>query len=160
MRKYNLLRISTPFVLASALFVGACNNDADRLGDDTLLGRDLEMAGRDTMTQPALSDSPAATTPPATTTPRPATTTPRPAPTTKAPQTTAGGNVPTSGTSAAAERVGTIAAGTAINLTSNAKICTNTHRVGQTFQATTTSAVTGSNGVSIPAGATATAVIT
>ena len=56
--------------------------------------------------------------------------------------------------------MGTIAAGSEINLTSNSRVCTNTHKVGQRFSATVSNTVTGSNGASIPAGATATVEIT
>ncbi|MGE5727679.1 MAG: glycine zipper 2TM domain-containing protein, partial [Gemmatimonas sp.] len=51
--------------------------------------------------------------------------------------------------------VGTIASGTAINLTSTDRVCTNTNHVGDKFTATVNEAVTGSNGVAIPAGAKA-----
>jgi hypothetical protein len=56
--------------------------------------------------------------------------------------------------------VGSIAAGSEIELASNSRVCTNTHRVGQTFTATVSNSVTGSNGAVIPAGATATVEIT
>ncbi|MEO7366727.1 MAG: hypothetical protein ABIZ36_02140 [Gemmatimonadaceae bacterium] len=45
-------------------------------------------------------------------------------------------------------------------MTSNSRVCTNTHRVGQRFTATVANAVEGSNGAVIPAGATATVEIT
>jgi hypothetical protein len=47
-----------------------------------------------------------------------------------------------------------VAAGTTLNLSSTSKICTNTNHVGDRVTATLDQAVTGSNGVSIPAGAT------
>jgi hypothetical protein len=56
--------------------------------------------------------------------------------------------------------MGTIAAGTEISLSSNSRVCTNTHKVGQRFSATVSNTVTGSNGATIPAGATATVEIT
>ncbi|MEO7382908.1 MAG: hypothetical protein ABIV25_14345 [Paracoccaceae bacterium] len=56
--------------------------------------------------------------------------------------------------------MGVIPAGSEINLTSNSRVCTNTHRVGQRFNATVSNAVEGSNGSVIPAGATATVEIT
>ncbi|HZF67531.1 MAG TPA: hypothetical protein VEZ47_05810, partial [Gemmatirosa sp.] len=90
---------------------------------------------------------------------RPAAT--RPAP---APERTESGNSVSrnNGGTAAAERAttGTIAAGTTIDLTSNARVCTNTHKVGERFTATVADAVTGSNGATIPAGATATVEVT
>jgi hypothetical protein len=45
-------------------------------------------------------------------------------------------------------------------LSSNSRVCTNTHKVGQRFSATVSNTVTGSNGATIPAGATATVEIT
>jgi hypothetical protein len=66
----------------------------------------------------------------------------------------------TRGTSGSERRVGTIAAGSEISLTSNSRVCTNTHKVGQRFSATVANAVEGSNGAVIPAGATATVEIT
>jgi len=56
--------------------------------------------------------------------------------------------------------VGSIASGTTLSLHSNDRVCTNTYTVGQTFTATTTSAVSGSNGATIPAGATVTLAVT
>lgn len=47
-----------------------------------------------------------------------------------------------------------------MNLTSNSRVCTNTNKVGQRFSATVSEAVSGSNGATIPAGATATIEIT
>jgi hypothetical protein len=93
--------------------------------------------------------------------PRPATTTP-PAPTTR---TTASGNTETRnapGTAAASGggAVGTIASGTDLSLRSNARVCTNTYTVGQTFSATVANTVTGTNGATIPSGATVTLEVT
>jgi hypothetical protein len=50
--------------------------------------------------------------------------------------------------------VGAIASGTTLTLASASKVCTNTNKVGDRFTATTSEAVTGSNGATIPAGAT------
>jgi hypothetical protein len=166
--------LSLPFVVA--LTLGACGDrDGDDLARDTTLDRDLELAARDTAAQPALTDVPVETMPstapaataPAATAPRttaPARTTPArstPAPrTTRPPATTASGNVVTATPGTAARRVGIIPAGSTINLTSGSRVCTNTHRVGQTFTATVANTVTGSNGAAIPAGATATVEIT
>lgn len=63
---------------------------------------------------------------------------------------------------AAAERggVGSIPAGTTLQLASNRRVCTNTNQVGDRFTASLTDAVTGSNGATIPAGATATVEVT
>jgi hypothetical protein len=166
------------------------DKSTDTLTQDSTLSRDLAMANRDSAAQPQLQDVPAntppATTPapapapapaaPARThtassgtnvrtrtpPPRPTTTTPAPAP--AAPKTTASGNTvtPNAGNAGASERgtVGTIAAGSTLSLASESKVCTNTNHVGERFTATVQNAVTGSNGATIPAGATATVEIT
>jgi hypothetical protein len=180
MSKY-IRHIGAPLALSFALFAGACTTEKkdDTLAQDSALNRDLNLANRDTTVQPALTDVPA----PATTTPAPATkTTTTPARTTTAPRTTttpsrttttpaprpsnttASGNTVSTGTSTGGTSgggsVGTIAAGTTINLASNQRVCTNSHKVGDTFTARVSEAVTGSNGATIPAGATATVRIT
>lgn len=144
------------------------------LAADTALGRDLQLAGADTTAQPQLQDVPAggaapapaapATTPapaPRASTPRTSTRTPTRTPTTTRPSTPApkpstGGTAGSSG----GGKVGTIGAGTSLSLASREQVCTNTNRVGQTFTARTTESVTGTNGVSIPAGAIVTLEIT
>jgi len=169
-------RIGAPLALTFALAAGACTTEKkadDTLAQDSALNRDLNLANRDTAAQPALTDVPA--TPPATTTPTPApkTTTPRtttpPRTTTTTPSksttpsnTTASGNKvsTTPSGSASGGAVGTIAAGTTINLAANQRVCTNTHKVGDTFTARVAESVTGSNGATIPAGATATVRVT
>jgi len=167
--------------MALAVGLSACNDKKeDTLAQDTSLSRDLQMANADTSVQPALQDVPAGTTAPAAAAPQPAprasaparrTTgravvrtparvvpAPAPAPTTS---TTSSGNTVTRTTGGGSERaVGTIAAGSTLNLASNSRICTNSHRVGQRFSATVSETVTGSNGATIPAGANATIEIT
>ncbi|MFL5577971.1 MAG: hypothetical protein ACJ79S_18610 [Gemmatimonadaceae bacterium] len=170
--------LGAPLALTCALLAGACKSDNknnDSLAQDTsALNRDLQMAGRDTTAQPTLNDVPApaapapAATRPATSAPRPTAsrpTTSRPSTSTRPSNTTASGNTVTknSGGNAGAAgggAVGSVAAGTTINLASGQRVCTNTHKVGDTFSATVSEPVTGSNGVSIPAGATATVAIT
>lgn len=172
MSKY-ICRFAAPLALALALSAGACvdSKKNDTLAQDTSLNSDLQMANSDTAAQPALQDVPATGAPvasaPARTAPRssgstvrtqPRTSTTKPAPTTS---TTASGNTVTKGTSGSERsRVGMIPAGSEISLTSNSRICTNTNRVGQRFSATVSNTVTGSNGATIPAGATATVEIT
>ncbi|HEX2722201.1 MAG TPA: hypothetical protein VHM24_04740 [Gemmatimonadaceae bacterium] len=178
-------RWSAALALWLALSATACkdNKNNDSLAQDTSLNRDLQMANQDTAAQPALQDVPAAGAPtppePATTAPivrtpqrsggtvvrtpprAPARTRPLPTePTTPAPTTTASGNTVTRGPSGSERALGTIPAGAEVNLSSNSRICTNTHRVGQRFNATVSNAVEGSNGAVIPAGATATVEIT
>ncbi|HLF12894.1 MAG TPA: hypothetical protein VJA26_16960 [Gammaproteobacteria bacterium] len=170
---------TAPLALAIAVGLSACaDKKDDTLAQDTSLSRDLQMANADTSVQPALQDVPAGTTAPAAAAPQPAprataparkTTggtvvrtpsrvVPAPAPTTA---TTSSGNTVTRTSGGGSERaVGTIAAGSTLNLASNSRVCTNTNRVGQRFSATVSETVTGSNGARIPAGATATIEIT
>ena len=179
MTKY-IRRLSTPLALTAAIALGACtvkdSKSDSTLATDSSLTRDLQLAGKDTSVQPQLRDIPAnaATTPaPAATTPsssgnapvtRPSPTprvtrpTPRPAPvpkpTTPTTTTTASGNTVTKSTGGTGGgAVGTIPSGTSLALHSDARVCTNTYQVGQSFTATTTEAATGSNGAVIPAGA-------
>jgi len=53
-----------------------------------------------------------------------------------------------------------IAAGTAISLRTDARVCTNTHKAGDRITAKVTTSVAGTNGAAIPAGATATLTVT
>ena len=165
-------RLVLTLPLAFALTLGACGDRTDdQLAQDDALNRDLELAGQDTSAQPAFTDVPAEQPPaPIAAAPAPKATAPTRTPprttttTTKAPSTpttTPSGNTVTPSPSAPAEsRTGVIAAGSTVNLSSGSRICTNTHRVGQTFTATVSNTVTGSNGAAIPAGATAVVEIT
>jgi len=141
----------------------------DTLAQDTTLNRDLQMANADTGAQPALKDVPAGTAvAPAPVTAAPRTSAPgrtvvrtptRRTPAPAAPTTSSGNTV--TRTSGGSERaVGMIAAGSTLNLASNSRVCTNTNRVGQRFTATVSETVSGSNGATIPAGATANIEIT
>ena len=178
MQKY-ISRFAGPLAISAALILGACSDKkGDALAEDTSLNRDLQMANQDTTAQPALQDVPATGAPstapvasaPTRTPPRapsrstgtptrtpPRTTTPS-AP--AAPTRTASGNTVTRGSSGSERALGSIPAGSEISLSSNSRVCTNTHKVGQRFSATVSNTVTGSNGASIPAGATATIEIT
>ncbi len=108
-------------------------------GGDDSAEREIELApaGADA----ALADT--AETPAATPAAAPA-----PAAPTKAPATTA--SRPASSTSAV--RSGVLGAGTVIEVASGARVCTNTHKVGDRFTATTTSTEGGTTGGSLPAG--------
>ena len=180
MSKY-IARIAGPLALSAALILSACvDKKSDTLAEDTSLNRDLQMANQDTTAQPALQDVPTTGTPsttapvtsaPTRTATRPRSsgtvvrTPPRTTPRTTTPSapsttTTASGNTVTKGSSGSEGRLGTIAAGSEISLSSNSRVCTNTHKVGQRFSATVSNTVTGSNGATIPAGATATVEIT
>jgi hypothetical protein len=153
--------------LSLAIVVAACGDSKtdDTLAQDTSLNRDIALANRDSAAQPALTDVPAGTPTPTTsartTTPAPRTTT-RATTTTRTPTTatTASGNTVTRTSAGSAARVGTIAAGSTLNMASNKQICTNSSRVGERFEATLTQAVSGSNGAVIPQGAVATVEVT
>jgi hypothetical protein len=156
---------------------------ADILAKDTTLTRDLALANTDTAAQPELKDVPVTTeptvsnaTPRATRqaaaeilTPRresrPVIAPPRetpPAEPTPVPaaNTTASGNTVTEGATGAEAAVGMIAGGSEISLNSGQRVCTNTYAVGDRFTASVAESVHGSNGVSIPAGATAVIEVT
>lgn len=185
MTKYTR-RLGAPLLAAAALvaMLGACKGDSNKvdstaLKSDSALNRDLALANRDTTAQPQLKDVPngAATTPaPTKTTPRkttPAPTTsrpvnrPAPAPTNPPPVKTASGNTQTTNPGAANNpgatgggATGTIAAGSTLTTHANSKICTNTNQVGDHVTATVENTVSGSNGASIPAGATLNLTVT
>jgi hypothetical protein len=165
-------RLNASLALAIALLAGACSVKKDNTAAaDSALNKDIQLANRDTAAQPTLSDVPAGTaknptpttTAPRTTTTKTTTTTRTPTTTTRKPTTsvTSSGNTVTrtpAGTAGA--KLGTIAAGSTLNLASNTKICTNTNKVGDHFTATVSDAITGSNGAVIPAGATADVEVT
>ena len=181
-------RIAKAVLLAASLAVGACkqgDRPEDALAADTMLARDLALANADTMAQPQLKDLPVTTVPaeaPVATaprqtrrqtpaeiltpsrTPRRVVTTPRTAPepveTTPAPVVTSNGNTVTEGTAGSERAAGTIASGSEISLFSGQRVCTNTYAVGDRFTASVAESVQGSNGVAIPAGATAVIEVT
>ena len=174
-----LSRFAAPVVLAVTLVLGACkqgDRPEDALAQDTSLARDLQLANADSLSQPELKDVPATIDPapeapkatPRTTqrqtpaeilTPsrRRVATTPRttPPPPVEQPVTTPNGNTVTEGTTGSERSVGTIASGSEISLFSGQRVCTNTYNVGDRFTASVAESVQGSNGVAIPAGATA-----
>jgi hypothetical protein len=162
-------RLNASLALSLALIAGACSVKKDNTAAaDSALNKDIQLANRDTAAQPTLSDVPAgtATTPTTgasrTTTTTRTTTTRTPTTTTRRPTTsvTSSGNTVTRTSGGTAARVGTIAAGSTLNLASSSKICTNTNKVGDHFTATVSDAITGSNGAVIPAGATADVEVT
>ena len=185
MPKTTFSRIATLVLFAVTISLGACkqgDKPEDALAQDTSLAHDLSLANADTMAQPQLKDVPVATAP--TITPsapaprvvtrrktqseiltpsrnprRVATTTTTPVE--KAPVTTENGNTVTEGPAAASTRaVGSIASGSEISLYSGQRVCTNTYSVGDRFTASVAESVQGSNGVAIPAGATAVIEVT
>jgi hypothetical protein len=159
-------RFSASLALSLALLAGACAKKDDTAAADSALNKDIQLASGDTSAQPALTDVPAGTAakpaPSTTTTTKTTTTTTRkPTTTTRTPTTsvTSSGNTVTRNTGSAA-KIGTIPAGSTLNLASGSKICTNTNHVGDRFNASVTNAIVGSNGAVIPAGATATVEVT
>ena len=159
-------RLLVPMALTAALAMGACkkSDNAQLVQDSTAYARDLQMANGDSSAQPQLNDAPPAApapeaAPARSTTSHPTrSTTPRsttPAVTTPAVTTTASGNTVTRSAKGGEGAVGTVATGTAINLTSTERVCTNTNHVGDKFTATVNEAVPASNGVTVPAGAKA-----
>jgi hypothetical protein len=165
-------RFSASLALSLALFAGACSKKDDTAAADSALNKDIQLANRDTSAQPALTDVPAGTaanTAPSTTTTTKTTTTTTRTPTTRTPTTTkrtpttsvtSSGNTVTRSSAGTAAKVGTIPAGSTLNLAAGSKICTNTNHVGDRFNATLTNAVVGSNGAVIPSGATAVVEVT
>jgi hypothetical protein len=157
MKTHYILKLTTPLALGCALVFGACSNDksnADSLAADSAFQRDLDLANRDS-TPPTGTDNPSGSKAPANKAPAPPAKTP-PAKTPAPPAKTPAGNTVTPGPGAAAAKTGTVSAGTTINLSAGEKVCTNTHKAGDRFIATVRETVTGSNGVTIPAGSKAT----
>jgi hypothetical protein len=190
MTKTAFSRIATPVLFAVTLALGACkqgDKPEDALASDTSLAHDLQLANADSAAQPQLKDVPAtvepannpvATAPKVTKrqtpseiltpnrNPRRVATTPRttPEPVEPQPVTTSNGNTvtenTTAGTGSSERGVGTIASGSEISLYSGQRVCTNQYQVGDKFTASVAESVQGSNGVAIPAGATAVIEIT
>jgi len=184
MMKTTFSRIATPVLFAATIALGACkqgDKPEDALAQDTSLAHDLSLANADTMSQPQLKDVPITTAPivnpaaPAprvrqrqtpseiltpSRNPRRVVTTPTTQPVEKI--TESGNTVTTSeGTSAGSTRAtGMIASGSEISLYSGQRVCTNTYAVGDRFTASVAESVQGSNGVAIPAGATAVIEVT
>jgi hypothetical protein len=179
--KTTFARIAAPVLFGFTLALGACkqgDKPEDALAQDTSLAHDLQLANADTAAQPQLKDVPATVIPAETPTtqaprvtkrqtpaeiltpnrnPRRVATTPRTEPE-NTPVTTANGNTVTENAtseSKEAAAVGTIASGSEIALFSGQRVCTNTYQVGDRFTASVAESVQGSNGVAIPAGATA-----
>lgn len=167
-------RYGATLALSFAFLAGACAKTENNAAADSALNKDIQLANRDSAAQPALTDVPASATPSTVTptTTRPATGTTRttttrtttrtPTTTTRTPTTsvTSSGNTVTRSPAGSAARVGTIPAGATLNLASSSKVCTNSNKVGDRFNATVSNAVVGSNGAVIPAGATATVEVT
>ncbi|MEP6858380.1 MAG: YMGG-like glycine zipper-containing protein [Gemmatimonadales bacterium] len=175
-------RIATPVLVAVTMALGACkqgDRPEDALAQDTSLAHDLQLANADTMAQPQLKDIPVTVEPaqnPAAPAPKVSrrqtpseiltpsrnpqrvAKSPRatPQPVEPAPTpVTSNGNAVTESNAGSEAALGTIASGSEISLYSGQRVCTNTYAVGDRFTASVAESVQGSNGVSIPAGATA-----
>lgn len=147
--RINHLRAVLPLAVG-AVFAACAGRDDTAALDSADAARDIAVVGADTATQPQLKDVPV--TPPASTPSRPKSTTPPRVnqPTTSAPAPTPApppAVVPT-------PTSGVISSGTSLSLTSATKVCTNTNKIGDRFNATLAEPVSGTNGVSLPAGST------
>jgi hypothetical protein len=159
----NYTRITTASFVAMTLV--ACSGDSSKtdsaaLKNDSALAANLALAGKDSANLTLSDTANSATTkapptvtktggttkaPPKTSTPTKANTTPTKTNTTPAPTPA---------------RTGSIAAGTTLALASSGEVCTNTNAVGDNITATTTEAISGTNGAAIPAGATVNMTVT
>ena len=171
------------------LVAGACHGkEPSRLAQDSAVTRDLTLARSDSPATPQLRDTgstlaaaPRATAAPHTETEprgrakparRPAPRGPTSAPTTTSTsssvstETTAPGTITPNGNAVSASTAGsegsavTLPTGTAITLTAAQRVCTNTVKVGDHFDATVSGAVSGLSGSGIPAGAKADVEVT
>ncbi len=167
MRQY-IRRTRSPFTMVGALALvltaAACGggDGNDALSGDDALGRDLALAGQDSV-QPALEDVPAAETP----APAPVTSTPAPPPTTRPPAARPAAPRPVATTPAPAPAAepapapvvpaeGSIASGSSMRFVTNTQVCTGVTNVGEKFTARLSGTLEGSNGATIPAGSTGT----
>ena len=160
----NYTRITAASLAIATMTLVGCSGDASKtdstaLKNDSALAANLALANRDSANL-TLSDTATSGTTKAPPVTRPAGTTK--APTTKAPTKTATTptKAPATTPAPAAPRTGTIASGTTISLASVAKVCTNTNAVGDNITATTTEAISGTNGAAIPQGATVNMTVT
>lgn len=156
--------------IAVVLFTAACADKAKSSGaPDTILARDLALAGQQTA-NPTFQDTAVAPTPkqvdqapkqvptpvrtrtaqkPKTQVPRQVAQAPRPAPPIVQPPAAVAAPAPTP-----APIVASIGAGAAGTLTSGSKVCSSTNLPGDKIVATLNSEITGTNGAVIPAGST------
>jgi hypothetical protein len=144
----HISRLAGAVVLTAV--AAACTGRSESAAKDTAMSRNLQMAGSSTAAQPSLADT--AVAPTATRTPAPA----RSTPSARKPAATTPAERPAAAPPAAAQPTrpaGEVAAGTSVVLHPSERVCTNTHKVGDTVTATVADPIQGTNGVSIPAGA-------
>lgn len=157
--------VLSAFALITLAACGDTKSDA-ALASDSALGRDLALAAADSNVEPKLQDVPAVPPPvaepapvaaaPVVTPPAPR---PKPAPR-PTPPPAPKPSAPAPAPAPAAPSSGIIAAGTAMSFTTSSKVCSNTSKTGERFSAQLASSVSGSNGVTIPAGAVGTFEVT
>ena len=155
-------------VVGAFVVLTACSDRQNAARADSDLSHDLALAGQ-TRAQPALKDAPlpgpvvqpktveapqrtrqrAAAPQPTRVAATPPPQTPAPVP---APQPVVAAPVASAPAPAPAPVAKVVATGTAVSLTSGAKLCTTANKVGDKITATVSSTVTGAGGASIPAG--------
>jgi len=152
-------RVFVP-LLIGVVIVAACGGKEAAPAAKSEPAREITLAPT-TPAQPALKDEPLK--PEAAPAPAPKKAAPKkaaPAPEPSAPATIvrdlppAAAPAPAPAPAPVAPAMGTVAAGTSFTVHPTARICTNTHKAGDRFTATLGETVTGSNGVTIPAGST------
>jgi hypothetical protein len=149
----NDLRAVLPIALA-AIFAACAGRDADTAATDSAdSARDVTVVV-DSAAQPQLKDVPPSTPAPAPS--RPRTNPPRQ----QQPPAVVPAPTPTPAPAPPAATSGVIASGTTLSLTSGSKICTNTNKIGDRFDASLSESVTGTNGVTLPAGSTVSIEVT
>lgn len=158
----NYTRITAASLAIATLTLVGCsgdssNTDSTALKNDSALAANIALANRDSATL-TLSDTATSSTTkaPAVTKTKTTGTKTTPVKTTPVKTTPA----PAKTTPAPAARTGSIASGTSIVLASSSKVCTNTNAIGDNITATTTEAISGTNGAAIPAGATVNMTVT
>jgi hypothetical protein len=151
--RFSSINYRVSLIAIAAVFMACAGRDQDTAAIDSAdSARDVSVV-TDTAAQPQLKDIPA-TPPPAASTARPKSTPPREQP--KAATPTPDPTPPPAPTPVS----GVIASGTSLALTSGSKVCTNTNKIGDRFDASLTTNVSGTNGVSLPAGSTVTIEVT
>ena len=135
--------------LALVALIAACGKSDDAAADS----RQVELAPA-AAGQAQLGDTAQTAAATVAERPKPAPAKAAPAKAAPAPRQTAPAPAQSVAPAVAAPTTGTIAAGTLLNASSASRVCTNIAKVGDRVEATLSDAVTGTNGVSVPAGAT------
>ena len=155
----NYTRITAASLAIAAMTLAGCSGDSSKtdstaLKNDSALAASIALANKDSANL-TLSDTAKGGTTKAPASPTVTKTggTKSNTPTKTATTPTKTATTPTK-TSTAPARTGSIAAGTTLALASSGEVCTNTNKVGDNITATTTEAISGTNGAAIPAGAT------